>query len=182
MKEIKAQSDRDIEYTSLDLIACRRLLMTFVFSTIEEAREKLGVLIAMRKASESTPQGTRDSHSYLQRAHYFSTDKQRPKRPRAHSPLSSSTPPTLAQAANGRNASTPTQRGSAGPQPSTPTLRGTKIRGDTLRDTLLRQLPLQQGRMVAFHPPSSGKGADGISPEDMTWIMAQIVKSFDKYR
>jgi SAGA-associated factor 29 len=38
--------------------------------------------------------------------------------------------------------------------------------------------------MVAFHPPSSGKGADGTSPEDMTWIMARIVKSFhqDKYR
>jgi len=38
--------------------------------------------------------------------------------------------------------------------------------------------------MVAFHPPSSGKGADGTSPEDTTWIMARIVKSLhqDKYR
>jgi hypothetical protein len=38
--------------------------------------------------------------------------------------------------------------------------------------------------MVAFHPPSSGKAADGTSPEDTTWIMARIVKSYhqDKYR
>jgi len=38
--------------------------------------------------------------------------------------------------------------------------------------------------MVAFHPPSSGKAADGASPEDTTWIMARIVKSHhqDKYR
>jgi len=38
--------------------------------------------------------------------------------------------------------------------------------------------------MVAFHPPSTGKGADGTSPEDTTWIMARIVKSFnqDKHR
>jgi len=38
--------------------------------------------------------------------------------------------------------------------------------------------------MVAFHPPSSGKGADGTSPEDTTWIMAKIVKAShqDKYR
>jgi len=149
LEDIKTQSDREKK-------------------AIDEALEKLSVLIALRQASESsTPQ-----------------DKQRPKRPRAHSPLSSSTTPTPALVASGRNASTPTQRGSAGPQPSTPTLRGTKIRGDTLRDTLLKQLPLREGRMVAFHPPSSGKGADGTSPEDMTWIMAKIVKYFhpDKYR
>ena len=38
--------------------------------------------------------------------------------------------------------------------------------------------------MVAFHPPSSGKAADGTSPEDTTWIMAKIVKAShqDKYR
>jgi SAGA-associated factor 29 len=50
---------------------------------------------------------------------------------------------------------------------------------------LLRQLPLREGRVVAFHPPpNSGKGTGGISPEDTIWIMAQIVKSFhqDKYR
>ncbi|KAF8264759.1 SGF29 tudor-like domain-containing protein [Lactarius quietus] len=148
LKEVKVQSDKDIK-------------------AIEEVLEKLGVLIALRKASESTPQ-----------------DKQRPKRPRAHSPLSTSNPPTPALAANGRNTATPTQRGSAGPQPSTPSLRGTKIRGDTLRDIVLKQLPLQEGRMVAFHPPTSGKGADGMSPEDTTWIMARIVRSFhqDKFR
>lgn len=148
LKEIKMQSDKDTK-------------------AIEEVLEKLGVLIALRKASESTPQ-----------------DKQRPKRPRAHSPLSTSTPPTPALVANGRNTATPTQRGSAGPQPSTSSLRGTKVRGDSLRETILKQLPLQEGRMVAFHPPTSGKGADGTSPEDTTWIMARIVRSFhqDKFR
>lgn len=148
LKEIKMQSDKDTK-------------------AIEEVLEKLGVLIALRKASESTPQ-----------------EKQRPKRPRAHSPLSTSNPPTPALVANGRNTATPTQRGSAGPQPSTPSLRGTKVRGDTLRDIILKQLPLQEGRMVAFHPPTSGKGADGTSPEDTTWIMARIVRSFhqDKFR
>ena len=120
----------------------------------------------------------------LQRVDHPSADKQRPKRPRAHSPLSSTTPPTPVLVATGRNTSAPTQRGSTGPQPSTPLLRGTKVRGDTLRETILKQLPLQEGRMVAFHPPSSGKGADSTSPEDTTWIMARIVRSFhqDKYR
>lgn len=49
---------------------------------------------------------------------------------------------------------------------------------------LVKQLPLREGRMVAFHPPSSGKAADGTNPEDTAWIMARIVKAFqqDKYR
>lgn len=108
--------------------------------------------------------------------------EKRLKRPRAHSPPQSSTPPTPASAGNARNATGPTQRGSAGPQPSAPSLRETKSR--SLRETLQKQLPLQEGRMVAFHPPSSGKGADGASPEDTTWIMARIVRSFhqDKFR
>lgn len=112
-------------------------------------------------------------------AHFI---EKRLKRPRAHSPPPSSTPPTPASAGNARNATGPAQRGSAGPQPSTPSLRETKSR--TLRETLQRQLPLQEGRMVAFHPPSSGKAADGTSPEDTTWIMARIVKSFhqDRFR
>lgn len=112
-----------------------------------------------------------------------STEK-RLKRPRAHSPLPLSTPSTPVLSGNARNITAATQRGSTGSQPSTPSLRETKARRETIRETLLRQLPLQEGRMVAFHPPSSGKGADGTSPEDTTWIMARIVKSFhqDKYR
>lgn len=144
LNDIKAQSDRDVK-------------------AIDEALERLEVLLALRRASEATPQ------------------EKRLKRPR-HSPPPSSTPPTPASVGNARNATTPSQRGSAGPQPPTPSLRETKSR--TLRDTLLRQLPLREGRMVAFHPPSLGKGADGTSPEDTTWIMARIVKSFhqDKHR
>ena len=142
----------------------------------------------MRKAPEATPQGTPEicvdhwpaglivppppSHSV----------ETRTKRPRAHSPQLSSTPLAPASVGSARNSTTPAQRGSTGSQPSTPTLRETKHR--SLRDTLLRQAPLQEGRMVAFHPPSSGKAADGTSPEDTTWIMAKIVKAFhqDKYR
>lgn len=110
-------------------------------------------------------------------AHFI---EKRLKRPRAHSPPPSSTPPTPVSAGNTRNATGPGQRGSAGPQPSTPSLRETKSR--TLRETLQRQLPLKEGRMVAFHPPSSGKAADGTSPEDTTWIMARIVKSLSQDR
>ncbi|KAH9985073.1 SGF29 tudor-like domain-containing protein [Russula compacta] len=147
LHNIKTQSDRDVK-------------------AIDEALERLEVLIALRRASEATPQ------------------EKRLKRPRAHSPPPSSTPSTPVLSGNARNITAATQRGSTGSQPSTPSLRETKARRETLRDTLLRQLPLQEGRMVAFHPPSSGKGADGTSPEDTTWIMARIVKSFhqDKYR
>ncbi|KAH9979962.1 SGF29 tudor-like domain-containing protein [Lactifluus volemus] len=147
LNDIKAQSERDAK-------------------AIDEAVERLGVVIALRKASEET------------------LPEKRSKRPRPHSPLSSSAPSTPALTASTRHGATPTQRGSAGPQPSTPSLRETKARRETLRETLLRQLPLQEGRMVAFHPPSSGKAADGASSEDMTWIMAKIVRSFhqDKYR
>ncbi|KAH9992031.1 SGF29 tudor-like domain-containing protein [Russula vinacea] len=141
--EIKTQSDRDVK-------------------AIDEALERLEVLLALRRASEASLQ------------------EKRLKRPRAHSPPPSSTPPTPASAGNTRNATGPGQRGSAGPQPSTPSLRETKSR--TLRETLQRQLPLKEGRMVAFHPPSSGKAADGTSPEDTTWIMARIVKSLSQDR
>jgi len=144
LNDIKTQSDRDVK-------------------AIDEALERLEVLLALRRASEATPQ------------------EKRLKRPR-HSPPPSSTPPTPTSVGNARNITAPAQRGSAGPQPPTPSLRETKSR--TLRETLLRQLPLREGRMVAFHPPSIGKAADGTSPEDTTWIMARIVKSFhqDKYR
>ncbi|KAI0248625.1 SGF29 tudor-like domain-containing protein [Lactifluus subvellereus] len=147
LNDIKTQSDKDIK-------------------AIDEAIERLGVVIALRQAPEATP------------------PEKRTKRPRAHSPPSSSTPPTPALTATTRNATTPTQRGSAGSQPSTPSLRETKPRREPLRETLLKQLPLQEGRMVAFHPPSSGKAADGASPEDTTWIMAKIVRSIhqDKFR
>ena len=159
------------------------MLISHVLRAIDEAVERLGVVIALRQAPEATPPGARYLHGIPRRTNLFTSEK-RSKRPRPHSPPSSSTPPTSALTANSRNCATPTQRGSAGPQPSTPSLRETKARRETLRETLLRQLPLQEGRMVAFHPPSSGKAADGASPEDMTWIMAKIVRSFhqDKYR
>lgn len=62
LKEIKMHSDKDIKYPSLDLLAYRRLLTTFVPRAIDEVLEKLEVLVALRKASESTPQGARGLH------------------------------------------------------------------------------------------------------------------------
>ncbi|KAI0269938.1 SGF29 tudor-like domain-containing protein [Gloeopeniophorella convolvens] len=145
LNEVKVQCDRDMK-------------------AIDDALERLGVLVALRKAPESIPQ------------------EKRLKRPRAHSPTTSA-PSTPALGANGRSTSIPVQRGSVGP-PSIPALRETKARRDTLRDTLLKQLPLREGRMVAFHPPMPAKGADGTTPEDTTWIMARIIRAFaqDKHR
>ena len=65
LKEIKMQSDKDIKYPSLDLLSHKRRLMTFDFRAIEEVQEKLDVLVAMRRASESTPQGTQGLHRFI---------------------------------------------------------------------------------------------------------------------
>ena len=62
LNDIKTQSDGDIKCTSLDLIAYRRILMTFVFRAIDKVLEQLEILIALRTASEPTPQGTRSLH------------------------------------------------------------------------------------------------------------------------
>ncbi|KAG2362161.1 SGF29 tudor-like domain-containing protein [Suillus spraguei] len=45
------------------------------------------------------------------------------------------------------------------------------------REALANQLPLQEGRRVAFHPPA-GKGADGraANTDENTWILAVITK------
>lgn len=82
---------------------------------------------------------------------------------------------------NGRGMSTPTPlRSSAGPQPPIPIpfSREPKAR----REALAKQLPLQEGRMVAFHPPSnSGKPSDSANgDEDMIWILAKVTKCINQ--
>ena len=193
LNDIKTQSDRDVKYARVDVEDSRSCnfscLIPFLGPSMKHSNGS-GCLSRCGKLpkphhkvrprftwiigpqSQSPPPPPPPSLSV----------ETRTKRPRAHSPQPSSTPLAPASVGSARNSSTPAQRGSTGPQPSTPTLRETKPR--SLRDMLLRQAPLQEGRMVAFHPPSSGKGADGTSPEDTTWIMAKIVKAShqDKYR
>lgn len=49
------------------------------------------------------------------------------------------------------------------------------------REALAKQLPLQEGRKVAFHPPA-GKTADGASADgdENTWILAVITKCINQ--
>ncbi|KDQ62429.1 hypothetical protein JAAARDRAFT_30341 [Jaapia argillacea MUCL 33604] len=130
---------------------------------IDDVIESLGVLIALRKASESIPL------------------EKRPKRPRGHSPSTAApsgagtpTPSVV------RNVSiTLPARASAGPSSSVPFSRDPKAR----REALAKQLPLQEGRNVAFHPPPHGakpgetSNGDG---DDNAWILAVIMKCINQ--
>lgn len=66
-------------------------------------------------------------------------------------------------------------RNSVGPGSNIPFPREPKAR----REALAAQLPLQEGRKVAFHPPN-GSGTNGPTDES-TWILA-VVTSQDKNR
>ncbi|KAH8104552.1 SGF29 tudor-like domain-containing protein [Cristinia sonorae] len=128
---------------------------------MDEAIERLDVLIALRKASEVIPQ------------------EKRQKRPRGHSPVGTATPPTpaLNPVPRGMSITLP-PRGSVGPQPI-PFSREPKAR----REALAPQLPLQEGRKVAFHPPNntSGKTDGGAgNGKDEEWILAVVIKSINQ--
>ncbi|ETW81917.1 hypothetical protein HETIRDRAFT_384414 [Heterobasidion irregulare TC 32-1] len=139
LSEIKTNSEREIK-------------------AMDDAVEQIGVLIALRKASESTP------------------PEKRYKRPRIHSPPPTSTPPTPAIASSTRGASIPVQtRGSVGPQSTIPFSREPKAR----REALNAQLPLQVGRVVAFHPPAKNDVANGDS-DDTTWILARVTRCINQ--
>lgn len=64
-----------------------------------------------------------------------------------------------------------------GPSPAIPFSREPKAR----REALAKQLPLQEGRKVAFHPPA-GKTADGsiVDTDENTWILAVITKCINQ--
>jgi SAGA-associated factor 29 len=62
-------------------------------------------------------------------------------------------------------------RNSVGPSPAIPFSRDPKAR----REALSKQLPLQEGRKVAFHPPP-GKAASGGADVENTWILALVTK------
>ncbi|KAJ7644127.1 SGF29 tudor-like domain-containing protein [Roridomyces roridus] len=127
---------------------------------IEDTIERLDVLIALRKAPESA--------------------EKRMKRPRPPSP--SSTPVPAAQpipAVTNRVSITLPARNSVGPSSATTFSREPKAR----REALARQLPLQEGRKVAFHQPSGkpssgGKpsGGGGNADTGENWILAVVKK------
>jgi len=126
---------------------------------IDDAIERLDVLIALRKASEALPPEKR-------------------KRPRAPSPSAISIPATPTMQPSNRSVSiTLPARGSVGPSPAIPFSREPKAR----REALAKQLPLQEGRKVAFHPPA-GKPGDGAATEadENTWILAMVTKCINQ--
>ncbi|EMD39968.1 hypothetical protein CERSUDRAFT_63483 [Gelatoporia subvermispora B] len=127
---------------------------------IDKAIEHLGILIALRKASESVP-----------------PDK-RAKRPRGHSPPPVSSPASSAVATTRAGSITVPPRNSVGPQPPIPFSREPKAR----REALAKQLPLQEGRKVAFHPPqNTSRAADSVATgKDEEWILAVVTKCINQ--
>lgn len=129
---------------------------------IDETLERLDILIALRKASETVP------------------PEKRNKRPRGQSPSGTTTP--MAGAANpslSRGVSiTVPPRSSVGPPAYIPFSREPKAR----REALHKQLPLRPGRKVAFHPPSNtSKAAESAGGgKDEEWILAVVTKSINQ--
>ncbi|KAF9643914.1 hypothetical protein BDM02DRAFT_3157319 [Thelephora ganbajun] len=113
---------------------------------IGETMERLDVLIALRKASESHATG--------------------------QSPAVTSTPAT--PVVNSLQKITLPARNSVGPGSNIPFSREPKAR----REALAAQLPLQEGRKVAFHPPSSS-GTNGPTDES-TWILAVVTRCINQ--
>ncbi|EPT05212.1 hypothetical protein FOMPIDRAFT_1112120 [Fomitopsis schrenkii] len=152
LNEIKSTAERDVE-------------------AIDKAIEQLDVLIALRKAPEPAPQQG-EKINYMDVAGADSLIEKRNKRPRPHSPASS---------APAMQGPTPTvrsvtlnlpARNSVGPSTSVPFSREPKAR----REALAKQLPLQEGRKVAFHPPQNSKGSDGAAGgKDEEWILAVVI-------
>ncbi|KAG2151414.1 SGF29 tudor-like domain-containing protein [Suillus clintonianus] len=128
---------------------------------IDSVLEKLDVLIALRKAPELLSQEKRN------------------KRPRPPSPTATaaSVTPPLMSATRPMTTQVASSRSSTGPSPPIPFSREPKAR----REALAKQLPLQEGRKVAFHPPA-GKAADGSAADadENTWILAVITKCINQ--
>ncbi|GBE84923.1 hypothetical protein SCP_0701050 [Sparassis crispa] len=130
---------------------------------IDDVIERLGILVALRKASEAIP------------------PEKRVKRPRAHSPSSAPTPVLPATTITSRAVSiTVPPRNSVGPQPQIPFSREPRAR----RDALANQLPLQEGRKVAFHPPqnTSKTSESATGGKDEEWILAVVTKCINQDR
>ena len=101
-----------------------------------------------------------------------SSDKRNKRPPRGQSPAVTSTPAT--PALNSFQKITLPARNSVGPGSNIPFSREPKAR----REALAAQLPLQEGRKVAFHPPS-GSGTNGPTDES-TWILAVVTRCINQ--
>jgi len=101
-----------------------------------------------------------------------SSEKRNKRPPRGQSPAVTSTPVT--PALNNLQKITLPARNSVGPGSNVPFSREPKAR----REALAAQLPLQEGRKVAFHPPS-GSGTNGPTDES-TWILAVVTKCINQ--
>ena len=138
---------------------------------LDETIEHLGVIIALRKHSEAS-QPARDSRltDKVPAKRAGSLDRRTHKRARGDSPAvnGGSVPPVAA--ARGVSVTLPNRS----PAPLIPFSRDPKLR----REALAKQLPLQEGRKVAFHPPQNKAGASATDEGD-AWIMAIVVKSIN---
>ena len=132
--------------------------------------ESLDILIALRKATESRIIG-KEKTTRETRANLFS-DKRNKRPPRGQSPAITSIQAT--PAVNSFQKITLPARNSVGPGSNIPFSREPKAR----REALAAQLPLQEGRKVAFHPPP-GSGTNGPTDES-TWILAVVTKCINQ--
>jgi len=82
------------------------------------------------------------------------------------------TPPVTA-ASRGVSITLPA-RNSVGPTGNVPFSRDPKAR----REALANQLPLQEGRKVAFHPPPSAGST--VETDENTWILAVVTKCINQ--
>ncbi|KAK2465189.1 hypothetical protein APHAL10511_002543 [Amanita phalloides] len=113
---------------------------------IDHAIEQLGILLALRRAPEQV-----------------SSEKR--KRPRAPSPSA----PVAIQLGNNRSVSITLP---ARPSPTGSVSREVKSR----KEALAKQLPLQQGRKVAFRPGGDKSANSGADADESTWILALVTR------
>lgn len=97
-----------------------------------------------------------------------SLQKEKRKRPRGPSPSATSVL-TANQTGNNRGVSITLP---ARPSPTGSVSREFKSR----KDALQKQLPLQQGRKVAFHPGGAKSAHGGADTDENTWILALITR------
>jgi SAGA-associated factor 29 len=133
----------------------------YLFRAIDAAMERIGVLIALRKAPETLPPSRFDFNTTIIILTVLTIAEKRNKRPRAPSP--SGTPIPVPSITNSRSVSItlPPRTNSVGPTTHT---RESRTKKDTSNKQLL------PGRKVVFHQPKAADGADSA------WILAVVVK------